>query len=87
MKHRILRIGLFCVCAGMVLPGCEALRHDLRRDSDDDKPAHADSKSDSDSDSDSASQPTASKGFFKSSRLSGAMSSEGREIENDLGIH
>ena len=27
------------------------------------------------------------KPFFKSSRLSGAMSDEGREIERDLGIH
>ena len=83
MIRRILRLGPILVCAGMALPGCETLQHNLRPRSEDDAPRAAEAKSDEDESGD----PPVSKGFFKSSRLSGAMSSEGREIEQSLGIH
>jgi hypothetical protein len=80
MKCRILELSLVLACACPAFAGCESLRHGLRRDSDAtanavDKPAeHPEVKS----------EPP--KDFFKSTRLSGAMSDEGRDIEKSLGI-
>ena len=80
MKRRILELSLALACACPALAGCESLRHGLRPDPDAtanavDEPAeHPEVKSE------------APKGFFKSTRLSGAMSDEGRDIEKSLGI-
>jgi hypothetical protein len=82
MIRRIFRLGLILVCGGAVLPGCETLKHETRPNSDSDVVRAVESKPDSGESSESA--PT--KGFFKSSRLSGAMSSEGRDIERSLGV-
>jgi hypothetical protein len=73
MKRRVLRLGLFVLAALSLLPGCESLEHYRRMRSQDDVKADAE-------------EPSESKGFFKSSRVPGAMSSEGREIEQSLGI-
>ena len=80
MNRRILGLGLalFCACPGLV--GCELLHHEERKHTDDrvveeeETPAIGEVKSE------------APKGFFKSSRLPGAMSDEGRDIERNLGI-
>jgi hypothetical protein len=69
----VLRLGLTLLSVVLALPGCETLEH--RRDAR----AHDDSKSESEEEREAAS-------FFKSSRISGAMSSEGRSIERSLGI-
>lgn len=80
MKRPIPELCLALVCALPALAGCEGLHRNLRPDSDADviakeSPAeHPEIKS----------EPP--KGFFKSTRLSGAMSDEGRDIEKSLGI-
>ena len=73
MKLRILRLGLILVSAVVVLPGCESLDRTRRSREKDEVKSDAD--------------VSETKGFFKSSRLSGAMSSEGRDIEQSLGVH
>jgi hypothetical protein len=73
MKRRVLQLGLIVLSALSVLPGCESLEHFRRTRSQDDVKADAEEKSES-------------KGFFRSTRVPGAMSSEGREIEQSLGI-
>jgi hypothetical protein len=75
MKRRVLRLGLLVLSVLSILPGCESLDQYRRPRSPDDVKSDAEESSASDS-----------KGFFKSSRLPGAMSSEGREIEQSLGI-
>jgi hypothetical protein len=71
VKRRILRLGLLLVSAVTLLPGCETLEHRRLRHEDDAKSEEEVEKA----------------GFFsKGSRISGAMSSEGRSIERDLGI-
>jgi hypothetical protein len=83
MIRRILRLGLILVCGGSALPGCETLQHTLRPRPERDEPPATESTA-------GAAEPAESpapKGFFKSSRLSGAWSNEGREIERDLGVH
>jgi hypothetical protein len=80
MKRRILELSLALACAFPALAGCESLRHRLRPDPDvtaniEDEPAeHPEIKSE------------APKGFFPNTRLSGAMSDEGRDVEKSLGI-
>lgn len=89
MKRRILRFGLILACAGSTLTGCEWLDHNLRSRAKDDDLIAAGSESESKSKSEGVigAGPEAQGDFFKSSRLSGAMSSEGREIEKSLGVH
>jgi hypothetical protein len=73
VKRRVFRLGPILLSALAFLPGCELLeryRH---------PPAQDEAKPD-------AEEPSETKGFFKSSRIPGAMSSEGREIEQSLGI-
>jgi hypothetical protein len=82
MTRRILQLGLILAGAGLLLPGCELLQHTGHSRTEDRAPRAAESTSDADASGESAE----AKKFFKSSRLSGAMSSEGREIERDLGI-
>ncbi len=80
MKRRIPELCLALACACPALAGCESLRPGLRKDPDAtanavDRPAeHPEVKSE------------APKGFFPNTRLSGAMSDEGRDIEKSLGV-
>jgi hypothetical protein len=78
-KHRILGLGLtlVLVLAGAIVPGCEPLHHNLRPASGTDPSRGDESK---------AEEPNETKGFFKSTRLPGALSSEAREIEQSLGV-
>jgi hypothetical protein len=75
VKRRVLRLGLIVLSVLSLLPGCEMLDHYRR------PPSPEDAKSDSDDPGVSG-----TKGFFKSSRVPGALSSEGREVEQSLGI-
>jgi hypothetical protein len=73
VKRRGLRLGLIVLSILSFLPGCESLEHYRRPRSQEDV------KPDDD-------EPSETKGFFKSSRIPGALSSEGREVEQSLGI-
>jgi hypothetical protein len=77
MKRQILQLGLVFGAAGAALvgSGCESLHHTVRPQTENETAATA--KPD---------DSTEAKGFFRSGRISGAMSSEGREIERSLGI-
>lgn len=85
MKRRILRLRLILVSValGSVLTGCEWLDQNLRRHADHDLEGMAELKAEEEA---IGSGPESDKNFFKSSRLSGAVSSEGRDIERSLGI-
>ncbi len=84
---RGLVLGFWLGISLPLLAGCETLMHNLRNhDHDHDDGEEATEASRSDDSSNDAPDKQVSRGFFKSSRLSGAMSSEGREIERDLGI-
>jgi hypothetical protein len=79
MKRQILQLGLVFGAAGAALigSGCESLHHTVRPHSEDEKAEPGTAKPD---------DSTETKSFFRSGRISGAMSSEGREIERSLGI-
>jgi hypothetical protein len=77
MKRRIIGLGMALISACSFLTGCSSLGHGAKS-----KPSE-DSIADK---VDSVKQDPAASGFFKNSRLSGAMSSEGRDIERDLGV-
>ncbi|HEV3168531.1 MAG TPA: hypothetical protein VGZ22_31280 [Isosphaeraceae bacterium] len=83
MKGRIVWLSLFVGCASMVLTGCESLQPFTRKASPE-KPAVP--VDDGESESSSTTASAGPKGFFKNSRLPGAMSSEGAEIERSLGV-
>jgi hypothetical protein len=74
MKHALLWLGVAALCTLGALPGCEHLGNTR------------DSKADSASDEEEATSHS-TKGFFKPTRLPGAMSSEGAEIERSLGVY
>ncbi len=80
MKRRIPDFCLALACALPALAGCEGLRRHLRPDPD----ATANAKQDPPEHPELKSDPP--KGFFPNTRLSGAMSDEGRDIEKSLGI-
>jgi hypothetical protein len=86
MKRRMFGLGLSMLGLLPFLSGCTETRPWLRPRSDD--PARARTSADTDEeDKDKVLDvKSESKPFFKSSRLSGAMSSEGRDIERSLGI-
>jgi hypothetical protein len=75
VKRRGLRLGLIVLSVLGFLPGCESLEHFRRPRPQEDAPSLSD-----------ADEPSETKGFFKSSRIPGAMSSEAREIEQSLGV-
>jgi hypothetical protein len=83
MKRPILGLGLVFSFVGAALAfvgsGCEAIHHNLRPNSEE---PTARSESDKPDDADASE----AKGFFRSGRVSGAMSSEAREIERSLGV-
>jgi hypothetical protein len=74
VKRRGLRLGLIVLSVLWFLPGCELLEHVRRPRTQEDAP------------SSDADEPSETKGFFTSSRIPGALSSEGREVEQSLGV-
>jgi hypothetical protein len=80
MRIRTFGLGLALAAACSALAGCEELRHGLRSKS------VASSEDAANGSGVQDVKPDAPKGFFKSTRLPGAMSDEGREIEKSLGI-
>ena len=84
MTRRIPELCLALACAFPALAGCEGLHHNLRRDSDATADASANAKEETPVHPEVKSDPPG--GFFKSTRLSGAMSDEGRDIEKSLGL-
>jgi hypothetical protein len=77
MERRWIAVGLSLTLG---LSGCQSMGQALRHSSTE-KAA-----SQSDDDDVERVKSEAPKGFFKNSRLSGAMSSEGRDIERSLGV-
>jgi hypothetical protein len=73
VKRSFLRLGLAAVAAAALVAGCETLDHARRPRTQDNATAETEEEREANR-------------FFKSSRVSGAMSSEGREIERSLGI-
>jgi hypothetical protein len=82
MNRRILRLGLFLACVGSALPGCEWIDHNIRPRAGIDEPPPQTTETKPATGVDA----TNKEGFFNSSRLSGAMSSEGRDVERSLGV-
>jgi len=97
MRRRM--IGLSSLLAASLLVtsvGCETLRPATRSHKDDKAAASAEEFEPKAIDGDATEvrafdsqgkTSTGSQSFFKNSRLPGAMSSEGREIEQSLGVH
>lgn len=83
MKRRILWLALAIGCAGAGLCGCETLNRFGRKSGSDADAAHLTAPAESENEE---SAPAGPKGFFKPTRLSGALSSEGAEIERHLGV-
>jgi hypothetical protein len=81
MKIRTIGLSLALFVASSILAGCENFHHGLHSKANE---AKDDSK---DSNSVIGVEPGSTQPFFKPSRLPGAMSDEGREIEKNLGIH
>ncbi|WP_422927096.1 hypothetical protein [Singulisphaera sp. PoT] len=81
MTRRILGLAAVLLLAGIVFTGCDLLNNEVRSSSpatpyeDDDRESKA-----------GAVESKPAKGFFKASRLPGALSNEGRDIERSLGI-
>jgi outer membrane murein-binding lipoprotein Lpp len=69
----------------LALAGCDSLHHGVRQKDKDESAAEAKKEPDGSEVYDV--QSKTKQPFFKPSRLPGAMSDEGRDIENDLGIH
>jgi hypothetical protein len=92
MNRRSTWVGptLALLLACPALSGCETLFHNLRaRDRDRLREEHAATSDKEDQEGTDKILGVSSpppKSFFKSSRLSGAWSDEGREIERDLGV-
>lgn len=92
MDRRYQRVVLALTCSCALLAGCETLHQALRPKDKDRDPgvAHASAEAaepETNKILDVQSDPKDPKPFFRSSRRSGALSSEGREIEGSLGIH
>jgi hypothetical protein len=79
MKRRIIALGLFLTFG--LLSGCEWLHHGLRNKSNEPPLETSDESKSSDDES------VAPKGIHRSTRLPGALSSEGAEIEKHLGVY
>ncbi len=92
MNQRSLGVKLtlnFACLVGLTLAGCESLHHGLQPKDRDPEVAHASAEStESDEDKvlDVKSDSKTKVPFFKSSRLSGGLSPEARDIEKDMGI-
>ncbi len=91
MTRRTLGLGLTLVSLCPALAGCDPLLHNLRqrdrdRDPDVTKTSAVADEVESTKILDVQSEPSQKKPFFKSSRLSGGLSDESREIESHFGI-
>jgi hypothetical protein len=84
MKRRVLRLGWVVGCAGTILAGCQSL-HPLGLRSRDD-PSATRLITPGKLPESEPEMPEGTKGFFKPSRLHGALSDEGAEVERHLGI-
>lgn len=96
MRRRMIGLSSLLSAALLVSAvGCEVLRPATRSHHNDDNPATADELEPKAIDGDatkirafdSTGKTAGSQSFFKNSRLPGAMSAEGREIEQSLGVH
>ena len=90
MKPRTAGAALALVFSCLTLAGCELLHHNLRENDRDGEVKHASGETADDATDkvlDVQADPKKGKSFFRPSRLSSGLSSEAREIENDLGIH
>jgi hypothetical protein len=85
MKRSILEIGVSLACLSISVGGCSPAQKQATKGKPDDPTAW--SGSSIKSSEETASGDDGSKSLFKSSRLSGAMSDEGRDIERSLGVH
>jgi hypothetical protein len=82
MNRRWIAVGLSLTLG---LSGCETFSQSLRHSaSEKDKPR---SESEGEKDDVTSVKSEAPKGFFPNSRLSGAWSSEARDVERSLGVH
>ncbi len=80
-RNLALRVALLLGCT--TFQGCDLFHNQIRSKTSDAEPEEEESTSSKAAPVES--QPT--KGFFGATRLPGAMSSEGRDIERNLGIH
>ncbi len=99
MRRRMIGLSSLCLSAALMLAtsvGCESLRHATRAHKDDKaeavkadelEPKAIDGDATKVRGFDSEGKTAGSQSFFKNSRLPGAMSSEGRDIEKSLGVH
>jgi hypothetical protein len=90
MNRRYQGVALALPLFFAMLAGCESPRHALRARDRDPDVAHASAETEEPESSkilDVQSDGKNAKPFFRSSRRSGALSSEAREIEGSLGIH
>jgi hypothetical protein len=78
MKRALFLLGVAVLSAAVVVPGCEHFRN---------VSAHHEPAPEAEAEDAEAQASSPPKGFFKSTRLPGAMSEEGSEIERSLGVH
>jgi hypothetical protein len=89
MNRRLLGVTLTLVLSCLSMAGCQWLNHGLRSQDRDPDVTQATAEavgSDGDKVLDVQDNGKQAKPFFRPSRLSGGLSSEAREIENNLGI-
>jgi len=84
MKLRILCLGLMAGCTLGSLSGCETTHPFSRKQNSDTTSVKSPVPVEDGNEEHAVAGP---KGFFKPTRLSGALSSEGADIEHDLGVH
>jgi hypothetical protein len=85
MKRAWLGSGVALAFLLSAVTGCETFNHTFHQKSADGSKTSDDG--DSEKDSVQGVQSEAPKSFFKNSRLSGALSDEGRDIERSLGVN
>ena len=87
MMHRTIRSFVAPAVAGLLLAGCSATqKHAGKSKAPDDPTAWGSSPISGKSEASVDESDGSGKGFLKSTRLSGALSSEGADIERSLGI-
>ena len=83
MQRKLLALGLASLCWSAVLAGCELTRHEQQVKVN--ETIHEEDEATSSSAVGTVeSKPP--KGFFSNTRMSGAWSSEARQIERNLGV-
>lgn len=86
MKRRIPGWALAVACASVGFSGCELFHHEHRPRAIDEPYKSEPEEKEHESSPDKLKEESPSS-FFKGSRLPGAMSSEARDIERNLGVH